>query len=256
VFCNVDRSEIFNSVDVAIIILISACLHACGKKKLHSANQLLQYHVLSNQPLYVPANDRASDSMFLCIDFVHITNCFYDYEWNIDEHITSLQSSPCNRLFRGRSELWWWYTLANLSIWFDWVFPVIRLCWYLSPTNQQPNNTQKHKIVNHMTKALSSYSLCQGIEALATHQMIRDVFSRRVERKYYNQKRALHYLKRPNAAFTVTPDTCSPDTSCIHLYPLSRLHVSCNGNRIIVTATCIHLYPHIEHCLELVSVDM
>jgi len=23
---------------------------------------------------------RASDSMFLCIDFVRVTNCFYDYD--------------------------------------------------------------------------------------------------------------------------------------------------------------------------------
>ena len=44
----------------------------------------------------------------------------------------------------------------------------------------------------------------------------------------------------PYDAFT--PDTCSPDTSCIHLYPLSPS---------IVTATCFHLYPRVEHCLEL-----
>ena len=29
--------------------------------------------------------------------------------------------------------------------------------------------------------------------------------------------------------------------------------VSCVGDKIVVTATCIHLYPRVEHCLELVS---
>jgi len=61
-------------------------------------------------------------------------------------------------------------------------------------------------------------------------------------------------LSKSNAAFT--PDTCSPDTSCIHLYPYRRLHVSCIGDKIVVTATYIHLYPRVEHCLELVSVYM
>ena len=51
---------------------------------------------------------------------------------------------------------------------------------------------------------------------------------------------------------TFTRDTCSPDTSCIHLSPLLPI-VSCIGNKIVVTATCIHLYPQVEHCLELVS---
>ena len=39
--------------------------------------------------------------------------------------------------------------------------------------------------------------------------------------------------------------TCSPDTSCIHLYPFPcrRLHVSCIGDEIVVTATCIHSCP-------------
>jgi len=42
------------------------------------------------------------------------------------------------------------------------------------------------------------------------------------------------------AAFTPDRPTCSPDTSCIHLYPLSRrLHVSCIGDKIVVTATRI-----------------
>ena len=52
-----------------------------------------------------------------------------------------------------------------------------------------------------------------------------------------------------NAAFT--PDT----SSCIHLHPLSP-SVSCIGDKIVVTAKCIHLYPRVEHCLELVSDDM
>jgi len=43
------------------------------------------------------------------------------------------------------------------------------------------------------------------------------------------------------AAFT--PDTCSPDISCIHCIPCRRLHVSCIGYKIVVTATCIYLYP-------------
>ena len=49
-----------------------------------------------------------------------------------------------------------------------------------------------------------------------------------------------------------------PDTSCI---ACRRLRVSCIGDKIVVTATCIHLYPRVEHCLELlfvyiVSVDI
>jgi len=43
-----------------------------------------------------------------------------------------------------------------------------------------------------------------------------------------------------NAAFT--PDTCSPDSSCIHLYPLSP-STSYIGDKIVVTATCIYSYP-------------
>ena len=35
--------------------------------------------------------------------------------------------------------------------------------------------------------------------------------------------------------------------------PCRRLHVSCIGDKTVVTATCIHLYPRVEHCLELVS---
>ena len=49
------------------------------------------------------------------------------------------------------------------------------------------------------------------------------------------------------------------------LYPLvfvslvAVLHckLSCIGDKTVVTAACIHLYdPRVEHCLELVSVDM
>ena len=50
-----------------------------------------------------------------------------------------------------------------------------------------------------------------------------------------------------------TPDTCRPDTSCI---PCCHQHVSCISDKIVVTATCMHLYPRVEHCLELVSVYM
>ena len=48
----------------------------------------------------------------------------------------------------------------------------------------------------------------------------------------------MHY-----AAFT--PDTCSQiqvKSTCIHLYR-RHLHVSCIGDKIVVTAMCIHLYP-------------
>jgi len=38
--------------------------------------------------------------------------------------------------------------------------------------------------------------------------------------------------------------------------PCCHLHVSCIGDKPVVMATCIHLYPQVEHCLELVSVDM
>jgi len=57
------------------------------------------------------------------------------------------------------------------------------------------------------------------------------------------------HTRRRYAAFT--PDTCSRNTSCIHLY--RRLHVSCIGDKTVVTATCIDLYQRVEHCLELVS---
>ena len=40
------------------------------------------------------------------------------------------------------------------------------------------------------------------------------------------------------------------------LYPLSPSNVSCIGDKIVVTATCMHLYSRVEHCLELVSIDM
>jgi len=32
-------------------------------------------------------NKRASDSMFLCIDFVRVTNCFYDYDYDYDNQL-------------------------------------------------------------------------------------------------------------------------------------------------------------------------
>ena len=56
------------------------------------------------------------------------------------------------------------------------------------------------------------------------------------------QNRALHI----NAPFT--PDTCSPDTSCSLSTCIlcRRLHVSCIGDKTVVTATCMHLYPRVE----------
>ena len=52
-----------------------------------------------------------------------------------------------------------------------------------------------------------------------------------------------------------TPDTCSPDTSCIHYIPCRRLHVSCigdcrhgymyplvSGYKLLVRDTCIRLH--------------
>jgi len=58
-----------------------------------------------------------------------------------------------------------------------------------------------------------------------------------------------------NAAFTpVAGHKLYPLVStCI---PCRRLHISCIGDKIVVTATCIHLYPRVEHCLELLSVYM
>jgi len=38
--------------------------------------------------------------------------------------------------------------------------------------------------------------------------------------------------------------------------PRRHLHVSCIGDKNVVTATSIHLYPQVEHCLELLSVYM
>jgi len=60
------------------------------------------------------------------------------------------------------------------------------------------------------------------------------------------QTDVLHY-----AAFT--PDTCSPDTSSIHLYPLLP-----STGILYRQQNCPHgyLYSRVEHCLELVSVDM
>ena len=43
------------------------------------------------------------------------------------------------------------------------------------------------------------------------------------------------------------PDTCSPDTSCIHLSPVAVCIISSIGDKFVVTATCIHLYPRVEH---------
>ena len=46
------------------------------------------------------------------------------------------------------------------------------------------------------------------------------------------------------------PDRCSPDTSCIHVYPLSpsTICILCwRGDKIFATATCIHLYLRVEH---------
>ena len=40
-------------------------------------------------------------------------------------------------------------------------------------------------------------------------------------------------------------------STCI---PCRRPHASCIGDKIVVMATCIHLYPRIENCLELVAV--
>jgi len=40
-------------------------------------------------------------------------------------------------------------------------------------------------------------------------------------------------------------------STCI---PCRRLRVSCIGGKMVVMATCIHLYLRVEHCLELVSV--
>ena len=41
---------------------------------------------------------RASDSMFLCIDFVRVTNCFYDYDYDYDVHDLSVRgiTIPCD----------------------------------------------------------------------------------------------------------------------------------------------------------------
>jgi len=56
--------------------------------------------------------------------------------------------------------------------------------------------------------------------------------------------------RRSNAAFTHNTLT----QSGYKLYPLQsiciacrRLHVSCIGDKIVVTATCMHLYPRVEH---------
>ena len=46
---------------------------------------------------------------------------------------------------------------------------------------------------------------------------------------------------------------------CIHLCPCRRQHVAYANQRqndVVTAATCIHLYPRVEHCLELISVYM
>ena len=49
---------------------------------------LYLYLVMSFHPpnfgLLKPFHSRASDSMFLFIDFVRVTNCFYDYDYNYE----------------------------------------------------------------------------------------------------------------------------------------------------------------------------
>jgi len=59
---------------------------------------------------------------------------------------------------------------------------------------------------------------------------------------------------------TLWIDGVMPRLHLIHVVsiciPCRCLHVSCIGDKIVVTATCIHLYPRVEHCLELVSVDI
>jgi len=42
----------------------------------------------------------------------------------------------------------------------------------------------------------------------------------------------------------------------LHLIHLAQIQVvsTCIADKIVVTATCIHLYPQVEHCIELVSI--
>ena len=70
-------------------------------------------------------------------------------------------------------------------------------------------------------------------------------------------KRHTHTCSRVQVSWT---SNLYSDTSVYNLYPLvstriacRRLHVPCIGDKIVVTATCIYLYPRVEHCLELVS---
>ena len=50
---------------------------------------------------------RASDSMFLCIDFVRVTNCFYDYDLRVfyEDHIYFCSFSQAVALHNVRSWL-------------------------------------------------------------------------------------------------------------------------------------------------------
>jgi len=43
---------------------------------------------------------RASDSMFLCIDFVRVTNCFYDYDYEISRDLTTQIGKMATRIDR------------------------------------------------------------------------------------------------------------------------------------------------------------
>jgi len=38
--------------------------------------------------------------MFLCIDFVCVTNCFYDYDYEYDRHLKAINCKECRISFQ------------------------------------------------------------------------------------------------------------------------------------------------------------
>jgi len=61
----------------------------------------------------------ASDSMFLCIDFVRITNCFYDYDY-VQSSIFPTQLSLVQFIFKNNLIRWNFGLIGNYSIEIKW----------------------------------------------------------------------------------------------------------------------------------------
>jgi len=97
----------------------------------------------------------------------------------------------------------------------------------------------------------STRACCQGGEWLSVLPRT-DVVQLSVQRRIYggSESCAKRFLCHVYTLHVARIQVISTVAHC------RRLHVSCVGDKIVVTATCIHFYPRAEHCLELVSVDI